>query len=206
MYIEFNNRQTGKTTRLVRAVVDYLADTKDGHAIIIGHNFASSEHIRKEVGKLIQLEYSNQGRRMYQRVTISGVGDRLRGRTGKRFWDEFSFRDTDEVEWRAQDYYCTSYHNENERRIDKPIIVNIPYTEPAAAAPRVKPLKLPTWWVYLNKEWADFGTKHPVQAHFVAEEGGDINFYVKIDGLEKAAIIATFKKSCVLGVVLQQTQ
>jgi len=59
MYVEISPRQSGKTTRLISAAVDFLYENRDDSKkiAIVSHNIPSTEHLRIEIRKGLILKH-----------------------------------------------------------------------------------------------------------------------------------------------------
>lgn len=93
-YLEISDRQTGKSTRLVQAVKDYINET-GGNAII---HAPSVERVQLIARFFSKSELAH--------VYLATYQDAVRGVYGKNFFDEFDFNET--VFYDPHGYYVTT--------------------------------------------------------------------------------------------------
>lgn len=85
MYVEVTARQTGKTTRLVDSIIDFLTENPDKSALIVAPNNDSRRHIQNMV-------QSKCGTPCYYRtITSYKMLQPNHNGTLKQFVDEFGF-------------------------------------------------------------------------------------------------------------------
>ena len=83
MYVELNSRQTGKTTRLVDSVIDFLLGNPDKTALIVAPNHYNRKHIQERV-------YFKCGRDcLHRTITSYKMLPPIPNATLKQFVDEF---------------------------------------------------------------------------------------------------------------------
>jgi len=122
MIIDIDNRQTGKTTRLINDVVNYVTTNKKATVFIVVADHGSSVHIydklkQKLVIKIKELTEDHIKLRNGSVIYIAVFGDnsdKWRGLTiDKWYYDEVGFFDENpSIFYSKSGYYCTSPKSE----------------------------------------------------------------------------------------------
>lgn len=106
MYVEISPRQSGKTTRLIEAVITYLNRNPQHNVAILCPRIALTKHIRNKILNTI-------GNSEFFRIHISTSIEQLRGLTVHHyFFDEFSQMEPRHITFNREiignAYYCTT--------------------------------------------------------------------------------------------------
>lgn len=97
MYVEITGRQTGKTTRLIDSIIDFLKENSDKSALIVGKDENSRKLIQEKVHNKCGKPCEYRTITSYKMLPFSPSG------TIKQFVDEFGLIDNLEIDPKA--YY-----------------------------------------------------------------------------------------------------
>ena len=109
MYVEITGRQTGKTTRLIDSIVDFLKQNPDKTALIV----TKSESSRKLIQEKVNIKCGRPCE--YRTITSYKMLPPKENTTIKQFVDEFGF--IEELELDTNAYYNGSVPFWNEKAI-----------------------------------------------------------------------------------------
>ncbi len=102
MYVEVSGRQTGKSTRLVDSVIDFLTNNPDKMALIVSYNNENRKRIQQKI-------YHKCGRPCEHRtITSHKMLPTVSNGTLKQFVDEFWFVDSEKLVIDKNAYYTTT--------------------------------------------------------------------------------------------------
>jgi hypothetical protein len=110
MYVEVTGRQTGKTTRLIDSVVDFLIDNPDKTALIVSTDIESRKRIQQKVHNKCGRPCEYRTITSYRMLPPSPTG------TIKQFVDEFGHLKKLELDCKAY-YTGTPPFNEKATQI-----------------------------------------------------------------------------------------
>lgn len=112
MYVEVTARQTGKTTRLVDSVIEFLTQNPNKSALIVSD--------KQKIRKLIQEKVHDKCGRPceYRTITSYKMLPPTTNGTLKQFVDEFAFIDPTKLTIDENAYYTTTMSRSNLKALE----------------------------------------------------------------------------------------
>lgn len=104
MYVELSPRQSGKTTRLINALVEFLRENPDNTALLVAPTNNQRSQILRIIGETYGHDY------LYRIITSHKMIPSRRG-TMKNFVDEYGLIDEKYIFLDENGYYSTTVCN-----------------------------------------------------------------------------------------------
>jgi len=109
MYVELTSRNTGKTTRLIDSVIEFLLKNPNNSALIVGHDNWHRKNIQQTI-------HDKCGRPCeYRTITSHKMLPPVPNATIKQFVDEFWLLDEDKLLIDENAYYTGTRSSFNEK-------------------------------------------------------------------------------------------